>query len=263
MPFDKVRIRFRKVGDFRLISHHDLMRCFERILRRASLPFRSTEGFHPLPRIVFAISLPLGMEGWNEVVEIEWTESVEPTETINRLRTHAPTGLDFLSASRIDLKTTARPRRATYRFPLPPSLRYEVATRCENVLRSSEVWVDRYRPTPKRLNIRPYINDLRCEDTGLVLDIWLSQEGSARADELLRQLELQPLLDEGEFITRTDLFLLDELSPEELARLPELPNAKTRAAFERPLEIASTQPELETAATVSEWGASPNGPVVE
>jgi len=34
MVRDKVRIRFRKCGDMRLVSHHDLMRCFERMLRR-------------------------------------------------------------------------------------------------------------------------------------------------------------------------------------------------------------------------------------
>ena len=38
-PRDKVRIRFRKSGDLRLLSHHDLMRTFERMLRRAALPF--------------------------------------------------------------------------------------------------------------------------------------------------------------------------------------------------------------------------------
>src|SRR4051812_11073551 len=90
MPFDKVRIRFRKVSDFRLISHHDLMRCLERALRRASLPFRLTEGFHPMPRIVFALSLPLGMGGLSEVVEIEFTEPVEPEAVLARLRVHAP-----------------------------------------------------------------------------------------------------------------------------------------------------------------------------
>src|SRR5256885_1532866 len=39
MPLDKVRIRFRKSGDLRLVSHLDLIRSFERMLRRAALPF--------------------------------------------------------------------------------------------------------------------------------------------------------------------------------------------------------------------------------
>ena len=34
----KVRLRFAKNGDLRLVSHHDLMRCLERMIRRAELP---------------------------------------------------------------------------------------------------------------------------------------------------------------------------------------------------------------------------------
>ncbi|NIO14153.1 MAG: DUF2344 domain-containing protein, partial [Planctomycetales bacterium] len=33
-----IRIRFSKQGDIRFISHHDLMRVYERALRRAELP---------------------------------------------------------------------------------------------------------------------------------------------------------------------------------------------------------------------------------
>ena len=60
---DKVRIRFRKDGSLRLLSHHDLLRTFERMLRRANLPYHRTQGFHPHPRLVFALSLPLGVIG--------------------------------------------------------------------------------------------------------------------------------------------------------------------------------------------------------
>src|SRR5579859_4762447 len=60
---DKVRLRIRKDGSLRWLSHHDLLRTFERMLRRSGLPFRSSQGFHPHPRIVFALSLPLGVIG--------------------------------------------------------------------------------------------------------------------------------------------------------------------------------------------------------
>jgi len=57
MTGDKFRFRFSKSGTLRLVSHHDLMRCCERMLRRAAVPFKSTAGFHPTPRLVFALSL--------------------------------------------------------------------------------------------------------------------------------------------------------------------------------------------------------------
>src|SRR6266849_29258 len=111
MAFDKVRIRFQKSGDLRLVSHHDLMRCFERMLRRAALPIRSTSGFHPKPRLVFALSLPLGVVGRDEVAELELNETIAPVEIHARLVRQAPAGLEILSTQRIDAKAGAQVRR--------------------------------------------------------------------------------------------------------------------------------------------------------
>src|ERR1700676_3602988 len=105
MVRDKVRIRFRKAGDLRLLSHHDLMRCFERMLRRAELPFHSTEGFNPKPRMVFALSLALGVIGCQEVLDLELDTEIEPNEIQERLAQQAPAGLEILTVHRIDPKT--------------------------------------------------------------------------------------------------------------------------------------------------------------
>ena len=49
MTGEKIRFRFRKADALRLISHLDTMRCFERMLRRASVPFDPRPAFtHPL-----------------------------------------------------------------------------------------------------------------------------------------------------------------------------------------------------------------------
>src|SRR5271157_3319048 len=53
----KVRLRFAKQGDLRLVSHHDLLRCLERMLRRAQIPMASSQGFNPRPKITFALAL--------------------------------------------------------------------------------------------------------------------------------------------------------------------------------------------------------------
>src|ERR1700683_2821403 len=87
---DKVRIRFRKDHDLRLLSHHDLMRTFERMLRRAELPIRRTQGFHPHPRLIFALSLPLGVVGCAEVVELELDEFLPVEEIRERLLQQSP-----------------------------------------------------------------------------------------------------------------------------------------------------------------------------
>src|SRR5687767_6489255 len=81
----KYRLRFRKAGHLRLVSHHDLMHCFERMLRRAALPLCTTQGFHPQPRMVFAQSLALGVVGSEEVLELEMSEVLTPEDVHARL----------------------------------------------------------------------------------------------------------------------------------------------------------------------------------
>ena len=119
MLCDKVRIRFRKAGDLRLVSHHDLMRCWERMLRRAELPFHSTSGFNPKPRLIFAQSLGLGIVGCEEVAELELTAEVPAEEVGDRLRRQAPIGLDILEVRRVPIRANAMVRRATYRIEFP------------------------------------------------------------------------------------------------------------------------------------------------
>src|SRR6476646_7708930 len=116
---EKLRFRFIKTGTLRLLSHHDLMRCAERMLRRADLPFKSTAGFHPSPRVVFALSLPLGVEGLQEVVEIEFTSALDANEALARLNEQVPDGLRFTSVSVVSPKATAQPRRTVYCLTLP------------------------------------------------------------------------------------------------------------------------------------------------
>src|SRR5437763_10185406 len=166
MTGDKFRFRFAKSGTLRLVSHHDLMRCGERMLRRADVPFKSTAGFHPTPRLVFALSLPLGVVGLDEVVELELTRECDADETLARLAAQAPDGLAFTRVSVVPMKATAIPRRVVYRLELPAERVADVDGRIGQLMLSEQVWVDRLRPSPKRLNIRPYFRGLRVEDPG-------------------------------------------------------------------------------------------------
>jgi radical SAM-linked protein len=210
MAVDKIRIRFCKRGDLRLVSHHDLMRCFERMLRRAALPFHSSSGFHPKPRLVFALSLPLGVVGRDEVVELELNQEVPPEEISTRLSRQAPAGLEILSVHRIDPKAGAQVRRATYRLALPDNLPADLPERITRLLGATECWVERSRPHARRFNLRLYLDQLRLVPAALEMDLWITPTGSARAEEVLQVLCLDHLLASGAVLERTRLELQDE-----------------------------------------------------
>jgi radical SAM-linked protein len=206
----KFRVRFQKTGLLRLVSHHDLMRAFERMLRRANLPFRSTSGFHPKPRIIFALSLPLGVAGLDEIVELELTEHIPAGDVLERMKVQCPAGLDLLSIDEIPLSTTAQVNRAVYRLRVPPERKAALRHECASLLAGAECWIERRRPDPKKVNIRPYLLDLRVESEVLEMELRVTPTGSARADEVVQQLGCGDLLDAGAELERTKLYLIDE-----------------------------------------------------
>lgn len=205
-----VRLRFRKDGDLRFVSHHDLMNCFERMLRRADLPFCSSEGFHPKPRMNFALSLGLGIVGCNEVVELAFANGVNLEEIQDRLRRQAPPGLTILDVRRRPGSMKAQVYRVTYRFPVPASRYADGQSRLAQLLESPQCLVQRLRPRPRLIDLRPYLDTLHLDDHGLTLRLWVTPTGTARPEEVLRLLGLQDLLAAGAVLERVHLELKDE-----------------------------------------------------
>ncbi|MCS6863831.1 MAG: TIGR03936 family radical SAM-associated protein [Gemmataceae bacterium] len=266
MTGEKFRLRFAKAGLLRLISHHDLMRCIERMLRRAAIPFKSTAGFRPSPRLVFALSLPLGVVGRDEVVELELTEPRNATDILNALNHQAPEGLTFTQVRVVPPTATARVRRVVYELPLAAERRAAAQRLADQWLRETAIWVERLKPTAKRLNIRPYIRGIHVGAT-VALDLWVTQDGTARAEEVLRLVGLDDWAESGAILERTRVELRDEVSATDPTDAP--PDRPPESVPLTAAEIAALTARLKTArdqqpaVVASDWGASPNGPVVE
>lgn len=216
-PTDKVRFRFSKTGPLRWLSHHDLMRTFERVLRRAEIPFRRTQGFNPHPRLVFALSLPLGCEGLAEVAELELDELIPPEDLLDRIRRQCPPGLALLDLARVPPRATAQVRGLTYAVELAPDRVEAVRRRAADVLAAGEHWIDRLRPSgganSRRMDLRPFLRDLRVEGEGparLEMDLWLTLAGTARPDEVLGLLGLNETNERGAALCRLRLELHED-----------------------------------------------------
>ncbi len=75
----RVRIRFSKSGMLRYLGHRDFVRAIERLLRRAGVVPAMTEGFHPKPKMSFPLALAVGIEGWDEILELELRGFLNPS----------------------------------------------------------------------------------------------------------------------------------------------------------------------------------------
>ncbi|MCA9151020.1 MAG: TIGR03936 family radical SAM-associated protein [Planctomycetales bacterium] len=207
MSRQKLRIRFRKFGDLRLISHRDLARAFERLFRRACLPLAMSEGFHPHPRINFPSALALGIQGEAEWVEALLAEPVSEEAARMRLVEHSPEGLEITDVRTLDVNTP-KPQvdRADYEIPLP-STRSEAAQQAiVELLGKQEYLIERDgRSVP--INLRDTLVSAQVNGDRLRFTLSAVREAQARPREILEALGLGDLESHGLWLTRTAVHL--------------------------------------------------------
>ncbi|RUL86857.1 TIGR03936 family radical SAM-associated protein [Tautonia sociabilis] len=208
-PSHRLRLRFAKQGDLRLVSHHDLMRCLERALRRAGLPVAQSQGFNPRPKYAFPSALALGIEGRREVLELELAEPLPPAEVLRRLADVVPPGLEFLEAEPAPSRA-GRVEAVEFRLPLPEPRREAAARAAAELLGREHCPILRRKPDRDvALDLRPFLLDASVDpdDGALRLRLKVEPGGSARPEEVLDVLGLRDLLAEGAVLVRTDVAL--------------------------------------------------------
>jgi radical SAM family uncharacterized protein/radical SAM-linked protein len=117
----RLRMTFGKLGDMRLVGHLDLMRLFDRAVRRAALPIAFSGGFHPAPRIMAANALSLGYTSNGEIIEFELREQIGLAEFQQRLTAQLNDDLPIYSIVEMPLSqpvATQVLERAEYRLKI-------------------------------------------------------------------------------------------------------------------------------------------------
>lgn len=66
----RLRIRYSKLGKVRFTSHRDIVRIWERALRRSGVQVAWSKGFSPHPLLAFGLALPTGCESLGEYLDV-------------------------------------------------------------------------------------------------------------------------------------------------------------------------------------------------
>jgi radical SAM-linked protein len=203
MVRSRVRIHFCKQGDLRLIGHRDLVRLLERLFRRAGLRLAMSQGFHPKPRMSFPSALAVGIEGLDEVMELELAEPYAAAPLLARLRAHAVPGLAFRSVQclpsgsrKVELTSL------TYQISIPVERRAEAADRAAQLMAQSSCPI----PRPNKgdcVDLRRSLEQLGLRDGVLTMRLSVSRRASAGPRDVLRALDLADLEQKGACLRRT------------------------------------------------------------
>jgi radical SAM-linked protein len=212
MFLQRLRVRFAKLGDLVAISHLDLMRAFERALRRTGLPLRMSQGFNPHPRLSFPAALGVGIDGLDEIMEFDLSDWAPKEEVERRLREQLPQGLEVKEVHLGDPNQVAQAREVSFRIQGSPEVRDDPRwgrEAVEALMARDEIPLERKRKGKlKTVNIRPLILAVECEGDALTARFQAGNAGSVHPEELLSALGFEMPGRRGEFrIARTRVVL--------------------------------------------------------
>jgi radical SAM-linked protein len=178
----RLRFRFAKTGSLALLSHLDLVRLMERALRRSGVPVSFTGGFHPLPRVQFALALPLGAEAAGEWMDVEMAEWQDPAWVCQRLQEQLPPQFALQTVLEVPVSGVSlsqelvaatwslvlRPEPSVAALGAAPLVSLAQWEESVEALRNAGEWIwedtDK-KGRPRSRDCRPYLQDLRVAAT--------------------------------------------------------------------------------------------------
>ncbi len=166
-----------------------------------------SEGFHPKPRMSFPSALALGIEGLDEVMELELAESAAAETLHSQLTRHAIPGLSFAAVDILPPGAKkAQLRSTTYQLPVP-------GDRCAATAdRVAALCGERSGPAPESLVpqailVRQSLEEIRLEEGILRFRLQSSRQRSAGPRDVLAVLGLDDVERLGGCLTRNEVQL--------------------------------------------------------
>lgn len=95
----KVRIKFSKTGCMKFIGHLDIMRYFQKAIKRANIDIKYSEGYNPHQVMSFAAPLGVGLTSEGEYLDIELNSSIPSKQAVAALNETMVEGMEILEFS--------------------------------------------------------------------------------------------------------------------------------------------------------------------
>jgi len=200
----RLRVTFATDDTIKYVGHLDMMRAWERALRRGRLPLAYSQGYNPQPRLHFAAALPVGFTGQAELVDVFLREPLPPEEFVRRLQPALPQGIRLVEVNQVPMEWPSLQSQVyagLYRMEVETDEPAEAFTgRLSAFLAQREVWRERrHGKRDGRYNLRPLVWSLEYDglcELGQACRATLRLEPGAtgRPDELLSALGFETSL---------------------------------------------------------------------
>jgi len=116
--FQQLQLSFAKTENGRFWGHLEMVNIFIRALRRADVPIKFSEGFHPKPKIAFHDALPIGLESLCETMLLTVSDQIASDDLVARLNDQLPDGLNVTDCMPYRKTDENSERAVVYRITL-------------------------------------------------------------------------------------------------------------------------------------------------
>ncbi len=188
--FFEIRLRFARREPAIWLAHLDMMRTFERSIRRANLPINWSQGFNPRPQMTFALPIGVGMATEDDYLDIQLVEDLAPSDVMARLNPCLPKGLELLAAGPVtqsNVSLMSLIQAADYRLESPG-----LAEAVARIANTQPLIVEKFsKGRTIDVDIRPLIINLKIVAADqLILRVKAGSSANLRPDLFLKALEV-------------------------------------------------------------------------
>jgi len=194
----RLRLKFSRGEELKFLSHLDLMRLWERALRRARLPLAYSEGFTPHPQIALAAPLSVGITSQAELMDVVLSRWLPPQTFMAQTKEQLPHGIELLEVWPVGPKTSSlqsQVRFVEYRVEVEIESKFqEVEQALQSLLSAKELHWHHLRDTGARYyDLRALIDDIWLidyHDSLCVLGMRLccDEKGTGRPEQVAKAL---------------------------------------------------------------------------
>ena len=212
----KIRIQFSKHGVMKFIGHLDIMRYFQKAMRRAGIDIAYTGGFSPHQIMSFAAPLGVGMESDGEYMDIEVNSHQGGSFIRDALNDVTADGIRVLSvrvlpehAGNAMASVSAAGYQVRFREGLrPPFLDEDLLRRFRE--KESISFVKQTRKKESILDLKPSIHELKLEGDTVSMLVDAGSSVNIKPSMVMEALYREHGETMPEFallVTRTELYM--------------------------------------------------------
>lgn len=208
----KLRIKFSKHGPVRFIGHLDVMRYFQKAIRRAEIDVAYSAGFSPHQIMSFAAPLGVGLESNGEYMDIEVGSITSCEDVKNRLNAVGAPGIEVTSvkilpegAGNAMASVAAASYTVCFREGRAP--RFDIADRLPAFLEKEKILITKETKKGSReVDLKPGIYSLTWNNNSFFMLVDASSSGNIKPSQIIEAF----LAENGETLQENALLVTRE-----------------------------------------------------